>query len=216
MTQNVLQSVLSENEPYKVRGIRDGLLFRFDLKSEPDAQKQSATACAAVAEKVPALAQLLGENAVVEIEGAAIGEMDRLRLEQSIGAALGRQICVRLRDLREIPAENTARTHIGTVRGGMHIKADGDLTVIGDVHTGARLEAGGNIVVLGVVSGAIWAGQSGDTRAIAAAWKMMPSEIRIADVQSQKPCASYAPHGVPECACLCNGEILIKKYADRI
>lgn len=216
MTENALQFEVSQKQPYKVRGTRKGLLFRFYLAEEPDAQKQSAIASAAIMEKVPSLAQLLSEGAVIEIEGAQLGELDRLRLEQNLSAQIGVQIHMAVcAECKKIQTKK-ARTYIGTVRGGMHIKADGDLTVVGDVHAGARLEAGGSVVVLGVLSGAVWAGQSGDAQAIAAAWKLKPTEIRIADVYGQKPCDSYAPCEVPECAYLREGEILIKYYSDRM
>ena len=216
MTKQALQFELSEKLPYRVRGIRNGLLFRFDLKHETDAQKQSAFVCTAITKKAEALAGLLGENAVLRIEGATVNEMDRLRIEQHIAKVSGNAVRVLTADERMCGENAQSRTFVGTVRGGMRICADADLTVVGDVHAGARLEAGGNVVVLGVLSGTVWAGQAEGESAIVAAWGLQPAEIRIADCIGQKPSRSYKADAMPEYACLQNGEIIIKKYTDRI
>lgn len=200
--------------PFRVRGIRDGLKFSFAPMQETDVQKRCAYVCAAVEEKIVLLADLLGENSVIEISGASLGEIDRLRLEQRLGEKLKREVCVRLCREKE-KAADLSRTYVGTVRSGMLVQAQGDLTVIGDVHIGARLEAGGSIIVLGKLAGSAWAGQNGDASAFVCAWQLAPSEIRIADFYSQKPGAQYTAQPYPELAYVADDEIRLRKYNEQ-
>ena len=202
---------VQKNMPFQVRGIRNGLRFTFAPMQETDVLKQCTYVCKTVEEKTVVLAQLLEKNSVIELEGTTLGEIDRLHLEQRLNARLKKEICVHLRRKREKKTD-LSRTYIGTVRGGMLVQAQGDLTVVGDVHAGARLEANGSIMVLGVLEGAAWAGQSGNADAVVCAWQLMPSEIRIADFCSQKPGVRYTPQPYPELACVVENEIRLCKY----
>lgn len=212
MTENVLGAETKKQLPYKVRGMRDGLLFRFAEAEGMPAWQQEKAVFDAVTDKAKTLAPLLEAEGVIEIEGATLGETARIRLEQQVSRVLKQSVCVRLGKAEQVKKMPAASVHYGTVRGGMCLRAEGDLTVVGDVHVGARLVAGGSITVLGALCGAAWAGQKENVRARIAAWQLCASELRIAKVRKQMPNAGNRADKLPEYAYLRDGVIEILQY----
>ncbi len=202
----------TQEKMFTVCGVRDGILFRFSTAAEPDAQKRSAQVCAAIEEKIKSLVPLLQAHGTVYIEGVLLGELQRLSMEQRLSKIANRTVCVRVGERRV--QQGQAKVHIGTLRGGMYLRADGDLTVVGDVHPGARLEAGGCIVVLGKLQGTAFAGTSGAKSATIAAWQMEPQMLCVAQVQAV--CEDIPALDVPVIARLCEGEIVFSDYHDKI
>ncbi len=83
--------------------------------------------------------------------------------------------------------EETAKIIRKNIRSGMTIEAEGHIIVIGDVNPGAEIKAGGNVIVLGRLKGMVQAGKYNDKNAFVIASKMMPTQIRIADVIARPP-----------------------------
>lgn len=208
---DALHTELGKESGFRVCGIRDGLLFRFEAHTEPDVQKHAVKACDCVVDTVIRLAQLLHEDSVVEIEGARLGELERIGLEQRLSKQLGKNIGVRLRAKKESVKIADSYTHIGTVRGGVHLKTDGDLLVVGDVHVGARLQAGGNVFVMGALEGVAIVGEN----SIVCAYRLAPSEIRIGEACLLMDAMDKKADMLPEYAYLCDGAIKINKYHDK-
>lgn len=212
MTENVLCAETKKQLTYQVCGIRDGIRFRFAGAEALAVWEQEKAVFDAVTEKVKTLAPLLKEGSFVEIAGVDLCEAARIRLEQLMCQMLNQMVCVRhgkVEKLQELPAQTV---HYGTVRGGMCIQSDGDLTVVGDVHIGARLVAGGSITVLGALCGAAWAGQKGNEKARIAAWKLCASEMRIATAYIQMPKMKKTEDKLPEYAYLRGGLIEVLQY----
>jgi len=78
--------------------------------------------------------------------------------------------------------ESTPTFIMKTIRNGQRIEADADLTIVGDVNDGAEVYAVGNIIVFGQVRGLVHAGCNGNKSCIVGANKMIPKQIRIADM----------------------------------
>jgi septum site-determining protein MinC len=96
-----------------------------------------------------------------------------------------------------------------TVRSGQQIKHDGSVLVLGDVNPGAEIMAGGDITVLGVCRGTAHAGVSHNRNASVAAYRLQPTQLRIADI------LACAPDGVniptcPEIARIRDGVVVIE------
>jgi septum site-determining protein MinC len=96
-----------------------------------------------------------------------------------------------------------------TVRSGQEISHKGSILLLGDVNYGASVVAGGDITILGVCRGAAHAGSYGNTRAWVAAYRLQPTQLRIANVITCAPDGANPP-AYPEIARMKNGEVVIE------
>lgn len=99
-----------------------------------------------------------------------------------------------------------------TLRSGQSIKFDGNIVIIGDVNPGAEVIADGNIVVLGALRGVAFAGNDGNKKAIVAAFNLIPTQLRIANVLSRKPDEDFETPKGPEVASIYKESIMIESY----
>ncbi|HCO18347.1 septum site-determining protein MinC [Gudongella oleilytica] len=99
----------------------------------------------------------------------------------------------------------------GTLRSGQEIAFNGNIVVIGDVNPGAQLKAKGNIVVLGSLKGLAHAGVGGNTKAVVAAYSLLPTQLRIADLIVRPP-EDDTQYKYPEIARIVDGEVVIEPY----
>ena len=74
-----------------------------------------------------------------------------------------------------------------TVRGGQEVRTESSVMIFGNVNPGAQVIAGGNIDIRGTCRGFVYAGASGDESACIVADRLMPTQIRIADVIARPP-----------------------------
>ncbi len=74
-----------------------------------------------------------------------------------------------------------------TVRNGEEITSQGSLMVCGNVNPGAKLVAVGSIDIRGNCRGVVHAGAMGDYQAFVVADRMMPMQIRIANLIARSP-----------------------------
>ena len=74
-----------------------------------------------------------------------------------------------------------------TVRGGQEIKTESSVMILGNVNPGAQIIAGGNIDIRGTCRGYVHAGAFGDENACVVADRLMPMQIRIADIIARSP-----------------------------
>jgi len=98
-----------------------------------------------------------------------------------------------------------------TIRSGQVINYHGNLVIIGDVNPGAEIYADGNIIVLGHVKGDLYAGVSGNTNAIIAAYKLEPKILKIANLATLSPDGDYEPQ-YPEIATIKEHSIIVEPY----
>ena len=74
-----------------------------------------------------------------------------------------------------------------TVRGGQEIKVNCSVLICGNVNPGAQVIAGGSIDIRGTCRGFVHAGAFGDKTAFVVADRLMPAQIRIADLVARAP-----------------------------
>lgn len=74
-----------------------------------------------------------------------------------------------------------------TVRGGQEVKTNCSVLICGNVNPGAQIIAGGSIDIRGTCRGFVHAGAFGDKSACVVADRLMPVQIRIADLIARAP-----------------------------
>ena len=95
------------------------------------------------------------------------------------------------------------------VRSGQILKVNGDVLLIGDVNPGGIIMATGNIFILGSLKGIAHAGCEGNKEAVICASKMIPTQLRIADLYTRAPDREEGKTLDAECAYINNLEQII-------
>lgn len=116
----------------------------------------------------------------------------------------------------ETPEEEgvTARLVRRTVRSGQRIVASGSLVIVGDVNPGAEVVATGDIIVLGTLRGMAHAGAAGDEKATIIAWRLAPTQLRIAGHIGRRPDGEGPSPRGPERALVQDGMIVIQGWQE--
>lgn len=99
-----------------------------------------------------------------------------------------------------------------TIRSGQKIQYHGNVVILGDVNPGAEVVATGDIVVMGALRGVAHAGARGNDRAIVAAFRLQPTQLRIGNHISRPPEGDAARPAVPEVAQVKEGVVVIDPY----
>ena len=86
------------------------------------------------------------------------------------------------------------------------------VVVMGDVNPGGEIIAGGNIVVMGHLRGVVHAGALGSQKAVVAAFRLQPTQLRIANHITRAPDGEEIIPNQPEVARIRNGIVVIEKY----
>ncbi|MGE5327893.1 MAG: septum site-determining protein MinC [Deltaproteobacteria bacterium] len=108
--------------------------------------------------------------------------------------------------------EGMTKFHRGTLRSGQLVKFHGNVVVIGDANPGSEIVASGNIVVLGTVRGILHAGATGNKQAVAVAFNLHPTQLRIADIITRPPEEKFSKAQLPEIAYIKDDNIYIEYY----
>lgn len=99
-----------------------------------------------------------------------------------------------------------------TLRSGQSISYDGDVVIRGDVNPGAMVTAAGDIVVLGALRGVAHAGATGNADAVVIAFRLEPTQLRIAGAISRAPDGKGPRPQGPEIARVQGDTIVIEAY----
>ncbi len=99
-----------------------------------------------------------------------------------------------------------------TLRSGQRVRFAGNIVVLGDVNPGAEVIAGGDILVMGSLRGVAHAGATGSTGAVVAAFRLLPTQLRIANLISRAPDGDLTPSDYPEIAQIRDGRVIIESY----
>ncbi|WP_425446581.1 septum site-determining protein MinC [Dethiothermospora halolimnae] len=99
-----------------------------------------------------------------------------------------------------------------TIRSGQKVEYDGNIIILGDINPGGEVTAKGNIIVLGVLRGIAHAGCDGNTEAIVAAFRLQPTQLRIADFIARSPDDDDIISKWPELAKIKDDMVLIEPY----
>ena len=98
-----------------------------------------------------------------------------------------------------------------TIRSGQTVRYSGHIVILGDVNPGAEIIAGGNIMVLGCLRGIAHAGALGNQLAVVAAFRLEPTQLRIANHITRAPDGENWQPQEPEVAKIKNGVVVIEK-----
>ncbi|MBC7346245.1 MAG: septum site-determining protein MinC [Clostridia bacterium] len=113
---------------------------------------------------------------------------------------------------KDVPSTERTLLVQHTLRSGQAISYPGHVVVMGDVNPGAEVKAGGNIMVLGCLRGTAHAGAWGDEKAVVVAFRLRPTQLRIAHLISRSPDAAVEEPGEPEIARIRDGLVVIEPY----
>lgn len=97
------------------------------------------------------------------------------------------------------------------LRSGQKVFYEGNLVILGDINPGAEVVAGGNIVVMGSLRGLAHAGAFGDETAIISAYRLSPTQLRIANHITRPPDGEVIVVSTPELARIRAGKVVIEK-----
>jgi len=99
-----------------------------------------------------------------------------------------------------------------TIRSGQSLHYDGNVVVLGDVNPGAEIVCSGDILVLGSLRGVAHAGAEGATGATVFAFRLEPTQLRIAHLISRAPDGQVPRPSVPEIARIVKNMIEVSIY----
>ena len=107
------------------------------------------------------------------------------------------------------PAEEQLVVINRTVRSGQEIRTKGSVLICGNVNPGSQVIAGGSIDIRGVCRGLVHAGATGNEKAVIIADRLMPVQIRIANLVARSPDEGEKVD-TPERASIKNSRIVIE------
>lgn len=97
------------------------------------------------------------------------------------------------------------------IRSGQKLACRGNIVVVGDVNPGAEVVAGGNIVILGCLRGMAHAGALGDENVVISAYRLSPTQLRIASHIARPPDNEVVIEKDPEVASIKDGMVIIER-----
>lgn len=99
-----------------------------------------------------------------------------------------------------------------TLRSGQSVRYSGNVVILGDVNPGAEVTATGNIIVMGALRGVVHAGASGDETAVVMAFRLNPTQLRIANHITRPPDNEKVDMDLPEIARIKEGVVTIEAF----
>jgi len=111
----------------------------------------------------------------------------------------------------ELPNYDETKLVCRHLRSGQKFITDGNMVILGDINPGAEVIAGGNILVMGALKGMVHAGAFGDENAVVAAFRLNPTQLRIANHITRPPDGEVIVVNNPELARIKAGKVIIEK-----
>jgi len=99
-----------------------------------------------------------------------------------------------------------------TLRSGQSIHYDGNVVILGDLNPGSEVVAKGNVIIMGVLRGVVHAGACGDENAVVMAFRLQPTQLRIANHITRPPDDEPEDTGQPEMARIKDGVVTIEAF----
>ena len=97
------------------------------------------------------------------------------------------------------------------LRSGQKFFTRGNIVILGDINPGAEIIAGGNILVMGALRGMAHAGAMGDEESVIAAFRLNPTQLRIANHITRAPDGERFEVNNPELARIRAGKVVIER-----
>lgn len=102
-----------------------------------------------------------------------------------------------------------------TIRSGQKLYCQGNAVILGDINPGGEVVATNDIIIFGVLRGIAHAGAKGNKNSIVAAYRLQPTQLRIASKLSRAPDNETIKPKEPEVAVIGkNGNIYIDTYSN--
>lgn len=98
-----------------------------------------------------------------------------------------------------------------SLRSGQKVFVIGNAVILGDVNPGAQVAATGSVVVMGTLRGTAHAGSQGERDTFVVAYRMLPTQIRIADKVCRAPENRFSVD-YPEEARIIENSIIVRPY----
>ncbi len=114
-------------------------------------------------------------------------------------------------DFEELPDYAETKLICKHLRSGQKLITGGNVVILGDINPGAEVIAGGNILVMGNLKGMAHAGAYGDENAVVAAFRLNPTQLRIANHITRPPDGEVIQVNNPELARIKAGKVIIEK-----
>ncbi|NLL42285.1 MAG: septum site-determining protein MinC [Firmicutes bacterium] len=203
----------------RIKGTREGLVITIsdavqfsEVLSSLDRQLQASQSF------------FRGSSAKLYVEQGTLTEaqMDEIRsLIGEYGMRLNREPLTRplprpqveqvMEESQEVREDNTLLVR-RTIRSGQRLHYDGNVVVMGDVNAGAEVVCTGDILVLGALRGVAHAGAEGKIDATVFAFRLEPTQLRIAHVISRAPDEKLPQPSGPEIARVVENSIQLSVY----
>jgi len=196
-------------EPVIIKGTRDGITIIIETHTDFESIKN------AIQEKLRNGKDFFaGGRARIKVKNGSLSDGEYLELERLLkdfNMNLQRQA---LSKTYIFPGQLRNRILLlkRTVRSGQKVSYQGTVVILGDVNPGSEIVACGDILVMGVLRGMAHAGADGDMSAIVAAFRLQPTQLRIAGIISRPPEESQEVPQFPEIARLKDKTIIIEPY----
>jgi septum site-determining protein MinC len=197
------------NEPVVIKGTKEGITIILEENSNFEDVKK------AIYEKLQSGRNFFaGGKACLKIKNGFLNKDEQDKLEQLLtDFGMSLQEASSPKTLI-FPKPNRSRVLLlkRTVRSGQKIAYRGTVVILGDANPGSEIVATGDILVMGTLRGMAHAGADGDMTAIVAAFRLKPTQLRIAEVISRPPEEKEEAPSFPEIARLKNNVIVIEPY----
>lgn len=162
---------------------------------------------------------------VIDIKGSSLTDIEVAVLTNII-EEFDIEVEIRPQDIEEIEEDEEIVPFIGidegvtkfirnTLRSGQREEFDGNMVILGDTNPGSVIVAKGNIIVMGTLRGIAHAGSDGNKSSIVAAFKMKPTQLRIADIIARSPDHETLNPKWPEVAKIQEDKVIIEPYLQK-
>ena len=135
-------------------------------------------------EQEESLLKILAEESMLDITFVKENEEEKAKAKI---ASDGNAKIDGIKTAEQLGREMSTYYYNGNLRSGQAIRYSGSVVIVGDVNPGAEVSAEGNIIILGAAKGVIHAGCFGDESCYVSALKLIPAQLRIADVITHIP-----------------------------
>ncbi|HEX6970968.1 MAG TPA: septum site-determining protein MinC [Limnochordia bacterium] len=208
-----MKGPLSGRDRVIFKGTRDGIAIVIDEGVA------FAEVVSQLREKIVAARDFFaGARVHVQLRGRELASEEREALAEAV-KELGMTLAEQGEAARSRPGRPQARPEAQhtllirrTLRSGQRIDYDGNVVVMGDVNAGAVITCTGDIVVLGTLRGVAHAGAAGNTQACVLAFRLEPTQLRIAHYISRAPDGETPRPVGPEIAAVRDDVIQIEGY----
>ena len=182
------------DEIVKIKGTKTGLQLSFGRGADFESIEQD------IREKLESGSSFFTRGTVIQVAPDALkkGDLDRLkRLFSKFGVLFrttdpltaSRPVQEPSRGEGRAAEEDVQQMVVvnRTLRGGQEVRTKSSVLVCGNVNPGAQIIAGGSIDIRGTCRGMVHAGAYGDSKAFVVADRLMPMQIRIANLIARSP-----------------------------